>query len=155
MYFKGPVVVVAVAVVGTATSTGSGSISACIDPKILFPNRRNALATCGGRSAKGRVAACARVVPVDSATSGTAGAEGDFGRSVRTMVRVGAGICREGLIFVCAPAFEQAQALDERAKKFLRLRPQVGLKRPPIARSCQAPTSCGMCALRQHHISAL
>ena len=75
MYFKGPVVVAAAAAVGTATSTGSGLISACFDPTILFSNRRNALVTCGGRSAKGRVAACARVMSVDSATSGTAGAD--------------------------------------------------------------------------------
>ena len=87
MYFKGPVVVVAAAAVETATSTGSGLISACFDPTILFSNQRNALITCGGRSAKGRVAACARVMSADSATSGTAGAGGDFGRLVRAMVR--------------------------------------------------------------------
>ena len=44
MYFKGPVVVVAAVAVETATPTGPGSIiSACIDPKILFSNQRNAL----------------------------------------------------------------------------------------------------------------
>ena len=43
MYFKGPVVVAAAVAVETATPTGPGSISACIDPKILFSNRRNAL----------------------------------------------------------------------------------------------------------------